>query len=131
MELAGGWDEPLTMCEDWDFVLRALDHAPVRGDTHVALRYRRHGTSAVGRASIELSERSSERVVTKYVERHPEHRNSPAVRRAHAIRLMEAGARYAAAGQRSKALARFIRSLRIDFSFSARAIASMLARGAH
>jgi glycosyltransferase involved in cell wall biosynthesis len=128
LELAGSWDETLTICEDWDFVLRALEHAPVRGETKVALRYRRHGTSAVGRASIDLAERSAERVVAKYVARHPEQRDSPSVRRAHAIRLTDAGSRYLNAGQRREAASRFVRSLRVDFPYAAGSIASIVAR---
>jgi len=33
VELACPWDEELAMCEDWDFVLRALEHARTIGDT--------------------------------------------------------------------------------------------------
>ena len=42
VDLVGAWDETMTMCEDWDFVARALEHAPVRGRRRV--RYR-EGTS--------------------------------------------------------------------------------------
>lgn len=120
IDLAGPWDETLTICEDWDYVQRALEQAVVRGSSDVALRYRRHSTSAVGSASIELSERSAERVVEKYVARHPDQRGSARVRRAHAMRLVDAGERYLQAGDRSAALVRFARALRMSFSYSAR-----------
>src|SRR5262249_25989588 len=46
VEAVGPWDPSLRQCQDWDFVLRALEHAPVRGETAVATLYRRHGAAA-------------------------------------------------------------------------------------
>jgi glycosyltransferase involved in cell wall biosynthesis len=128
VDLVGAWDEAMTMCEDWDFVARALEHAPVRGDTQVAIRYRRHATSAVARASIDLSERSAARVIERYVARHPEHRESPWVRRAHAIRLTHAGDRYLHAGNRAAALSRFGTALRTDPAYTLRVISGIVRR---
>ena len=128
IELAGEWDESMTICEDWDFVQRVLEHAAVRGDARVAIKYRRHATSAVGQASIELSERSAERVVVNYLQRHPDQRNSRHIRRAHAMRLTEAGDRYLQTGNRSAALSRFRRALRHDPAYTVRAVSSLLAR---
>jgi glycosyltransferase involved in cell wall biosynthesis len=128
VELAGDWDESMTICEDWDFVQRALEHATVRGDARVAIKYRRHSTSAVGEASIDLSERSAERVVANYVQRHPDQRESRHVRRAHAMRLTEAGDRYLQTGNRSAALSRFGRALRHDAAYTVRTLSGIIAR---
>jgi glycosyltransferase involved in cell wall biosynthesis len=128
IELAGEWDESMTICEDWDFVQRTLEHAAVRGDARVAIKYRRHATSAVGQASIDLSERSAERVVSNYLQRHPDQRESRPVRRAHAMRLTEAGDRYLQIGYRSAALSRFTRALRHDPAFTVRTLSGILAR---
>ena len=128
IELAGTWDESMTVCEDWDFVQRALEHAVVRGDQHVAISYRRYSTSTVGQASIDLTERSSERVVANYVQRHPEQRDSRHVRRAHAMRLTGAGDRYLQTGNRSAALSRFGRALRFDPTYAVRTVSRILAR---
>lgn len=128
IELAGEWDESMTICEDWDFVQRALEHAAVRGDARVAVKYRRHATSSVGQATIDLSERSAERVVASYVHRHPDERASPHVRRAHAMRLTEAGDRYLQSGNRSAALSRFRRALRHDPTYTVKTVSAILAR---
>lgn len=45
VEAAGGFDPDFEINEDYDFVLRALEHAPVRGERFIATRYRRHGAS--------------------------------------------------------------------------------------
>ena len=128
VDLAGSWDEDMTICEDWDFVQRVLEHARVRGETRVASRYRRHATSAVGTATIDLADRSAARVIDKYVERHPEQRRSPHVRRAHAIRLVSAGDRYLRIGDRRSAFTRFVAAGRMDAAYTARAVSGIIAR---
>ena len=45
VELAGRWDSGFHISEDWDFVLRALEHAEVVPDPLPATYYRRHGAS--------------------------------------------------------------------------------------
>jgi hypothetical protein len=128
IELAGRWDENMTICEDWDFVQRALEHARVNGEPVIASHYRRHTTSAVGGASIDLAERSAARVVEKYLARHPDERRSPHVRRATAMRLTSAGDRYLQSGARGRALARFAAALRADPAYSVRIVTGILAR---
>jgi glycosyltransferase involved in cell wall biosynthesis len=68
-----GFDPRLDHNEDWDFVLRAVEHAPVRGERAVATRYRRHDASATARAQ---PKGAPERVVSKYFEAHPEQRGT-------------------------------------------------------
>jgi glycosyltransferase involved in cell wall biosynthesis len=128
VELTGRWDETMTICEDWDFVQRALEHARVRGEAVVASHYRRHATSAVGAASIDLAERSAERVVANYLDRHPEQRRSAHVRRAAAMRLTTAGDRYLQSGARGRALSRFGAALRADAGYASREVFRILMR---
>jgi len=128
VDLAGRWDESMTICEDWDFVQRALEHARVRGEPVVASHYRRHGTSSVGTASIDLAERSAARVVANYVARHPEQRRAAHVRRATAMRLTSAGDRYLQSGARRPALSRFASALRADPRYASREILRILIR---
>lgn len=82
VEAAGGWDPYATPCEDWDFVLRALEHARVRGDGTVVYRYRKHETSLTG--SMDAVERGAHRVVDRYLERHPEDVGTRRARRSRA-----------------------------------------------
>ena len=128
VERAGPWDETLSVCEDWDFVQRVLEHAPVRGERRIATRYRRHATSSVGTASFDAIETASARVVEKYLLRHPDERESPHVRRAHAMRLTTFGERHLQSGAPGPALTRFVDALRADPAWSAREIAAILGR---
>lgn len=82
VEAAGGWDPYATPCEDWDFVLRTLEHAHVRGDGTVVYRYRKHETSLTG--SIDAVERGAHRVIDRYLERHPEDAGTRRARRSRA-----------------------------------------------
>lgn len=86
VEAAGPWDGFAAPCEDWDFVLRALEHAPVRGDETVVYRYRKHVTSLTG--SIDAVERGAHRVIDRYVERHPEGVGTRRERRARAAAVL-------------------------------------------
>jgi len=70
---AGPWDASFPVSEDWDFVLRALDHARVAGDQRVALYYRRHPRSVSRMADIAAGENARRRLIAGYFARHPEH----------------------------------------------------------
>ena len=71
VQAAGPWDTSFPVSGDWDFVLRALDHARVAGDQEVALFYRRHTRSISGTASIAAGEDVWRRLIRAYFERHP------------------------------------------------------------
>ena len=82
LEAAGEWDPNFRVSHDWDFVLRALEHAPVRGDRSIATLYRRHGAAAT--ADPHHGVEGARRVVARYFERHPEARGTALERRAEA-----------------------------------------------
>lgn len=71
---AGPWDPSFTVSTDWDFVLRCLEYAPVRGEDAVALLYRRHSHSTS--SDLAGGEDGARRVAQRYFERHPEQRGT-------------------------------------------------------
>lgn len=80
---AGLWDPDLHVCEDWDFVLRCVEHARVLPVPDVVTRYRRHERSATRASTAGDAWRYGQRrVVEKYLERHPEQHGSPLARAA-------------------------------------------------
>lgn len=92
---AGPWDPRLRVREDFDFVLRCLEHAPVVPGEGVATTYRRHDASATRSArAVEDAERASRLVVDGFFARHPELRGTATERQARR-RLHEAEARTA------------------------------------
>jgi glycosyltransferase involved in cell wall biosynthesis len=92
---AGGWDPRLRVREDFDFVLRCLEHAPVVPGEGVATTYRRHDASATRSArAVEDAESASRMVLTGFFARHPELRGTPTEREAWR-RLHDAEARTA------------------------------------
>ncbi|MBA2294645.1 MAG: glycosyltransferase, partial [Actinobacteria bacterium] len=81
VERAGEWDSEITVCQDWDFLLRALELAPVRGDDRTVSRYRRHaGAASAGLPHSESSHRLGAEgmhlVIERYFDRHPEQRGT-------------------------------------------------------
>jgi len=89
VERAGEWDPEITVCQDWDFLLRALELAPVRGSDRTVSRYRRHpGAASAGLPHSELSHRLSAEgmhlVMERYFDRHPEQRGTKLERKARA-----------------------------------------------
>jgi len=82
VDATGPWERSLTVSEDWDFVLRALDHAEVRGDREVATHYRTHETMSSRDLSAGIH--GYRRVVERYFERHPELRGTRLEREAEA-----------------------------------------------
>jgi GT2 family glycosyltransferase len=83
VDATGAWDPQLTVCEDWDWVLRALEHARVLGVRDVAAWYRRHAASASHLDAPAWD--GAVRVVQGYFERHPEQRGTHVERSARAM----------------------------------------------
>jgi glycosyltransferase involved in cell wall biosynthesis len=86
VDAVGDWDTSLHQCQDWDFVLRALEHAPAWGEDEIAAYYRRHQTSIS--ANLERALYYESRVVDRYFERHPEQAGTSLEREARAKLLM-------------------------------------------
>lgn len=70
LEQVGDFDTELRQCQDWDFVLRACEVAPVRGTDEIVTRYRRHGSSTS--ANVVRALEFESKVVDRYFARHPE-----------------------------------------------------------
>jgi glycosyltransferase involved in cell wall biosynthesis len=109
VEAVGDWDESLRQCQDWDFVLRALERAPVRGEQRVATYYRRHAAAAS--RNLEGALHYESLVVDRYFERHPEEAGTRLEREARAKLLLvrAKAARNAGARERLALVARAIR----------------------
>jgi glycosyltransferase involved in cell wall biosynthesis len=86
LERAGDFEPAFRQCQDWDYVLRACEVAPVRGSQAVVTRYRRHGSSAS--ANVERALHFESMVVDRYFERHPQQAGSRLEREARAKLLM-------------------------------------------
>jgi glycosyltransferase involved in cell wall biosynthesis len=114
VELAGPWDGGFHVSEDWDFVLRAVEHAVVRVDTGIATYYRRHGRSRTGVADVEVGEEDRQRVIRRYFERNPEQRGTRLERDAYAAADLDRAAAYAAAGVTGTAMRRLARAARVS-----------------
>jgi len=82
VDATGPWEDSLTVSEDWDFVLRSLDHAEVRGDSNVATHYRTHESMSSHDLAAGID--GYRRVVERYFERHLEKRGSKLHRQAEA-----------------------------------------------
>lgn len=81
---AGPWEETaFTVSGDWDYVLRALEQAPVRRLDEVVSLYRRHPTSVTKSARVEAGAQAGQLVLDRYFERHPERRGGALERRAY------------------------------------------------
>ena len=110
VELAGAWVGGFDISEDWDFVLRAVEHADVRADPAPATYYRRHGRSRTGAADVEAGERDRAHVIRRYFERHPEQRGTRLERDARAAADLDRASAYAAAGATGTAGRRLARA---------------------
>jgi glycosyltransferase involved in cell wall biosynthesis len=93
----GGFASQLGQCQDWDFVLRTCEVAPVRGTQMIVTRYRRHESSVS--ANLLRAMHFESMVVDRYFERHPEQRGSCLEREAHAKLLMVRAAMATRAGE--------------------------------
>jgi glycosyltransferase involved in cell wall biosynthesis len=96
IEAVGDWYPGLPQCEDWDYVLRALELAPVRGDPEIATFYRRHRNSLTANVVRGLDCESL--VVERYFDRHPEQKGTRLEREARAKLLLVRARAHSATG---------------------------------
>lgn len=129
VELAGPWDGGSHISEDWDFVLRALEHAAVRADSGTATLYRRHRGSLTGVATLLVGEEARLWVIRRYFERHPEQRGTRLERRVLTAADLDHAAAFAALGDRRRVAARLGRAARRDPLRATGAAARLAARG--
>jgi len=71
---AGSWDPGITVSEDWDFMLRAFEHASVVSTPKVLTWYRQHPTSAS--RDDDAAWRGTLRALERYFDRHPGERDA-------------------------------------------------------
>ena len=126
--LAGPWFGGYHISEDWDFVLRALEHATIRADPGTATLYRRHAGSRTGVAALSVGEEDRSRVLQRYFERHPEQRGTRLERQVLAAADLDHAAAYAALGHRREAAVRLRRAARLEPVQAAVATARLVAR---
>jgi len=82
VDAAGPWDTSIHVMADWEWQLRAFEHAPVRGDRHIVYRYRRHDAGIQGHTRNQECELVHRRIIAGYFERHPEQLGGAFERRA-------------------------------------------------
>lgn len=115
VDQAGRWTEAeFPVSGDWDFVLRALEHAPVRRLDQVVTRYRRHGTSVTKTADIAAGTRAGELVLGRYFTRHPEQRGTRLERRAYVRLYLDRARAHVWTGQYRLAARQLARAARRD-----------------
>jgi glycosyltransferase involved in cell wall biosynthesis len=123
VEATGEWDTGFRLSGDWDWVLRALEHAPVRGERRVATYYRRHSDAMT--ADFEAGEEGARRVVRRYFERHPDQLGTAVERRAEATLHARAVRVNVTHGRRGECIPQLGRSLMLD----PRAVGNEILRG--
>jgi glycosyltransferase involved in cell wall biosynthesis len=112
LEATGEFDSSLRVSDDWDFVLRASEHARTRGDRAVATFYRRHSSSVT--TDISTGEQDARRIVDSYFDRHPDQRGTRLERLAEArLEVMTARMR-ASHGQPRGALEHLRKAVLLD-----------------
>jgi len=112
VEATGEWDPEFRVSGDWDYVLRTLEHAPVRGEDRVASCYRRRTGSVT--ANIAAGEAGAHRVASRYFERHPEQGGTPLERRVEAMLEARAARIRGTHGQPRESLRRLGRAFVLD-----------------
>jgi hypothetical protein len=109
---AGPWDPSFPVCHDLEFIVRALEHAPVRSDPAVATYYRKHEGSVS--SDFERGDDDIRRVLERYLERHHDRRGTAFERRAIASRHAVAARARATRGMAKPAFKRLRQSLALD-----------------
>ena len=115
LDRAGPWEETaFTVSGDWDYVLRAVEQAPVRRLDEVVSLYRRHPASVTKSARVEAGARAGRLVLDRYFKRHPERRGSKLERRAYSNLHIDRARAHAWARQPELALRQLALAARRD-----------------
>jgi glycosyltransferase involved in cell wall biosynthesis len=134
LERGGGWDDAFPVSGDWDFVLRALEQAPVVRVDAVVTRYRRHGASVTRTADVAAGARAGRMVLGRYFARHPGQRGTAFERRAYGRLHADRALAHAARGDVGRAVEELRRMARRDPVAGVRTAVTLLsglaARGA-
>jgi glycosyltransferase involved in cell wall biosynthesis len=122
---AGDFDPQMEPNEDFEFLLRALEHGPVRGERFVATKYRRHERSITansGPANMKDME-----AVERLLQRRPDLVGSEFERRARSHLTLNAARQLLHAGAYLPSLKMIFRSLRLAPRYALPEMPSFLA----
>jgi glycosyltransferase involved in cell wall biosynthesis len=114
VERAGEWETAFRVSGDWDFVLRALEHAEARRLDETVTRYRRHGDSITRRADVAAGAEAGRLVLQRYFARNPEREGSTLARRAYVRLYVDRAKAHAWQGQYLAALVLLGRTARLS-----------------
>jgi glycosyltransferase involved in cell wall biosynthesis len=109
---AGEFDPAFDLNEDYEYVLRALEHAPVRGERFVATRYRRHDASVT--AGDHAGAMKDMEALDKLFDRRPDLRGTRVERVARAHLHIGAATQLMHAGRYAESARRLASALRMD-----------------
>jgi glycosyltransferase involved in cell wall biosynthesis len=82
LDAAGAWDPQFRVSGDWDYVLRALEAAPVKASQRIVTYYRKHAGSVT--ADLAGGDVGAQLVLERFFARHPDLRGTRLERRARA-----------------------------------------------
>ena len=100
LDRSGPWEETgFRVSGDWDFVLRALEQAPVRRLDEVVSYYRTNPDSVSRSARVLDGAKAARLVVDRYFERHPEKRRTALEREAYTNISLYAARMHLSAGE--------------------------------
>lgn len=108
---AGGFEPQMEPNEDFEFLLRALEHAPVRGERFVATKYRRHEQSIT--ANSGAAKMKDMEALERLFQRRPDLLGSEFERRARSHLTMNAAQQLLHAHRYARSLRMLFRSLRL------------------
>lgn len=115
LERVGPWEETaFSVSGDWDYVLRALEEAPVRRLDEVVTRYRRHPSSVTKTARVAAGADAGRLVLDRYFERHPDELGTALERLAYANLHIDRARTHAWARQPREALGQLRLAARRD-----------------
>ena len=103
IDQVGDWDTGFRVSGDWDYVLRALEVAPVVRLDEVVTRYRRNPESVMSSARLDQGFDAHQRVIQRYVQRHEPDVDRGLVRRATGRLCIQTATAHAWRGERGPA----------------------------